>query len=99
MKRSSLIWIAGLCAIACGSRTTLSPAAARIIEGNDSALTDCTFLQKVKSTASESGSAAETRAKNDAREQAAAIGATHMRWIVPCCTYVEADAYRCDAPD
>jgi len=98
MKRSPLIWIAGFFAIACGSRT-LSPAAARIVEGNESTLTDCTFLQKVKSTASESGSAAETRAKNDAREQAAAIGATHMRWIVPCCTYVEADAYRCDAPD
>jgi hypothetical protein len=94
MKHSLLV---GLLGLACGG-SKLSPAAARIIEGDETNLTDCTPLQKVKGTASEGGNA-ETIAKNQAREQAAKIGATHLRWIVPCCTYVEADAFRCDAPD
>ena len=99
MKRSTLlISIVALGAIACGSKT-LSPAAASIREGNESDLTDCTYLQKVQGTASDSDSNAATHAKNAAREQAAALGATHIRWIVPCCTSVEADAYRCDVPE
>lgn len=99
MKRSPLpLSFVALCAIACGSKT-LSPAAARIREGNESDLTDCSFLQKVQGTASDSDSHAATHAKNAAREEAAKIGATHIRWIVPCCTSVEAEAYRCDAPD
>ena len=93
-----VISIVGLCAIACGSKA-LSPAAARIREGTESDLIDCTFLQKVQGTANESDSSAETHAKNDAKKNAAAIGATHIRWIVHCCTYVEAEAYRCDVPD
>ena len=28
-----------------------------------------------------------------------AAGATHVRWIVPCCSYVERDAYKCDMPE
>jgi hypothetical protein len=95
---SPRIWIVALFAVACGSKT-LSPAAARIREGTESDLADCTFLQKVQGAASDSDSNAATHAKNAAREQAAAIGATHIRWIVPCCTSVEADAYRCDVPD
>jgi len=96
MKRSPLrIWIVGLCAIACGGKTPSS----RIVEAADSDLTDCAFLQKVQGTASDGDSSAASHAKAKAREQAAAIGATHIKWIVPCCTYVEADAYRCDVPD
>lgn len=95
---SPRIWIVGLLAIACGS-SSLSPAAARIREGTESDLADCSFLQKVKGTASDSDSNAATTAKNAAREQAATLGATHVRWIVPCCTSVEAEAYRCDLPE
>lgn len=99
MKSSSLrIWIVGLLAVACGSNT-LSPAAARIRDGAESDLSDCAFLQRVKGTASDSDKNAATHAKNAAREQAASLGATHVRWIVPCCTSVEAEAYRCDLPD
>jgi len=97
MKRSPLPIVA-LCVIACGSKS-LSPAAARIREGNESDLTDCALLQRVKGTASDSDSNAETTAKNKAREEAAALGATHIKWIIPCCTSVEAEAYRCDVPD
>lgn len=91
------IWLA-LCVVACGSKSP-SPEAARIREGSDLELTDCAFLQKVQGNASETDGNAETHAKNAAREQAAAVGATHIKWIVPCCTYVEAEAYRCDAPE
>ena len=93
-----LISIVALCAIACGSKS-LSPAAARIREGSDLELTDCSYLQKVSGTASENDKRAQTTAKNAAREAAAAIGATHIKWIIPCCTSVEAEAYRCDAPE
>ena len=82
--------------MACGGK---SRRADNIIEGNEADLTDCSFLQKVKGTASETDSNAAGVAKRKAKEEAAAIGATHVKWIVPCCTYVEGDAYRCDAPD
>jgi hypothetical protein len=98
MKRlPPVIWIVALCAVACGSRTP-GPSAVRIHDGDESELSDCTFLQKVEGTASASDESAEIHAKRSARAQAAAIGATDIRWIVPCCTYVEADAYRCDVP-
>ncbi|HSD88941.1 MAG TPA: hypothetical protein VLB44_15545 [Kofleriaceae bacterium] len=98
MRSPLLISIVALCATACGSKT-VSPSAARIREASESDLTDCTFLQKVQGTASDGDPAAATHAKNAAKEQAAAIGATHIKWIIPCCTSVEAEAYRCDAPD
>lgn len=98
MNGSSLRIGIVLFAVACGSKSP-SPAAASIREGNESDLADCTFLQKVQGTASDSDGNAATTAKNAARERAAAIGATHIRWIVPCCTSVEAEAYRCDLPE
>ena len=99
MKRlAPVIWIFAFSAIACGSKAP-SPETVRIHGDNESELNDCTFLQKVKGTASDSDSRAEIHAKHNARAQAAAIGATDIRWIVPCCTYVEAEAYRCDAPE
>ena len=94
----SIPWIVGLFVIACGS-SSLSPSAARIREGSDLELTDCAFLQKVQGNASNSDSKAQVHAQNAAKEQAAKIGATHIKWIVPCCTYVEAEAYRCDTPE
>jgi hypothetical protein len=78
---------------ACGS-SSMSSAAASIREAEDSDLGDCAFLQKVKGD----GDAAAS-AKRAAREQAAKLGATHIKWIIPCCTSVEADAYRCDVPE
>ena len=83
--------------VACGS-SSLSSKAARIQEASDTDLTDCSFLQKVEGTASEDDPKAEMHAKSAARERAAAIGATHIKWIIPCCTSVEAEAYRCDVP-
>jgi len=78
---------------ACGS-SKLSPGAAKIREGSELELTDCEALQKVNANGSD-----ERSSKNAAKEKAAALGATHILWIVPCCTYVEGNAYRCDAPD
>ena len=79
--------------VSCGSKS-LSPAAARLVDGDDINLADCQIVQRVKGTGGD-----ETHAKNAAREKAAALGATHVRWIVPCCTAVEGDAYRCDRPE
>lgn len=99
MKRlPPVIGIVLLCAVACGANTP-GPTAVRIHDGDETELADCTFLQKVEGTANDSDSQAEMHARHRARAQAAAIGATDIRWIVPCCTYVEADAYRCDAPE
>ena len=94
----AVISLVALCTFACGSKT-LSPSAVRVHLGDETELNDCTFLQKVEGTASDTDSQAEMHAKHNARAQAAAIGATDIRWIVPCCTYVEADAYRCDVPE
>lgn len=70
------------------------------MDGSDLELADCTVLEKVSGTSNDGDNArAETAAKNAARERAAALGATHVKWIVPCCTYVEGYAYRCDAPE
>ena len=95
MTRSLLvIGILGLFAGACGSGSGRSS----LLEGNDAELTDCTFLQKVQGTAGDYDRSAEFHAKSAARKRATALGATHVKWIVPCCTYVEADAYKCDMP-
>lgn len=98
MTRTGVLWVVVWCVVACGSRS-ISPAAARIVEAEDSDLADCAFLERVKGSASDSDSNPGAVAKNAARERAAALGATHIKWIVPCCTSVEADAYRCDLPD
>jgi len=86
------------CLAACGSKS-MSSAAASIREAEESDLGDCAFLQKVQGTASDDDKEAATHAKAAAREEAAKLGATHIKWIIPCCTSVEADAYRCDVPD
>lgn len=91
-------WIVALCLVACGS-SGLSPAAARLREGEESDLTDCQQLERVTGTASSDDSNAQEHAKNQARERAAALGATHIRWIIPCCTSVEAQPYKCDVPE
>ena len=94
---SRLIGIVGLFAIACGART---PGPARIHEGSELELTDCTVLQRVSGSSNdEDNDAALSHAKKQALAEAAALGATHIQWTVPCCTYVEGNAYRCDAPD
>jgi hypothetical protein len=99
MKRlPAIIGFVTLCTVACGAGTR-SPSSVRIHDGDETELSDCTFLQKVQGTASNSDDNAEIHAKHNARAEAAAIGATDIRWIVPCCTYVEADAYRCDVPE
>jgi hypothetical protein len=82
-------------AIACGG----THRSARIVDSTDADLSDCSFLQKVNGTASDSDSNAVGVARRKAKAEAASIGATHIKWIVPCCTYVEADAYQCDTPD
>ena len=98
MKRFLSMLILGAGAMSCGAKGP-SPAAARIRDGNDVELGDCTDLGKVEGTASEGDKNAEVHAKNAAREQAAAMGATTIRWLVPCCTSVEGEAFRCDTPD
>jgi hypothetical protein len=79
---------------ACGSKTSAS----RVLDGDESNLADCQFVQKVKGSATGTDADVATRAKDDARRKAAAAGATHIRWLVPCCTEVEGDAFRCDLP-
>ena len=95
MKSSFLITIITSYAIACGGNTR-DPAS--VIDGTED-LTDCSLLRRVNGEASDSDSNAAAVARRKAKAEAASIGATHIKWIVPCCTYVEANAYRCDAPD
>jgi hypothetical protein len=84
------------CAIACGGKTSGS----RVVDTEELAnLADCKILERVTGTSSGEGQAAANRAKDEARRRAASLGATHVRWIVPCCTSVEGDAYRCDVPE
>jgi hypothetical protein len=92
-----LICLVVLVGVGCGSKS-LSPKAAALRESDGTELTDCTFLGKFEGTAGDGDAHAETHAKNAAREKAAAAGATHIKWIVPCCTSVEAEAYKCDVP-
>lgn len=56
-------------------------------------MSDCAALGKVEGAGGNMESA-----QANAKEHAAALGATHIKWIVPCCTTVEAQAYRCDVP-
>jgi len=95
MKRSAFALVI-IASFACGG-TTRGPST--IVDSADEDLTDCSFLQKVQGTASDSDSNAAGVARRKAKAEAAAIGATHIKWIVPCCTYVEADAYQCDTPE
>lgn len=89
-------FLALVLAIGCGSKTTAS----RVVDADESAnLADCKILERVSGTASGEGTEAANRAKDVARRKAATLGATHVRWIVPCCTSVEGDAYRCDLPE
>ncbi|HTL37011.1 MAG TPA: hypothetical protein VL326_27935 [Kofleriaceae bacterium] len=88
-----LLWVVVLFGTACGSKG-LSTAAAHLRESDGSELTDCSFIGKVTGEGTNA-----TQAKNVAKEKAADAGATHIKWIVPCCTSVEAEAYRCDVPD
>jgi hypothetical protein len=85
-----LIWI-GMFA-ACGSSSVRS----HVVDAEASNLTDCQVLERVTGTADDGDA---EHAKDDARKKAAKLGATHIRWIVPCCTSVEGDAYRCDLPE
>lgn len=93
MKR----WLIAFALVGCGG-SSLSSKAAALHEGTDADTQDCTFLGKVEGTASDSDKHAELHAKNMARENAAKLGATHIKWIIPCCTSVEAEAYKCDLP-
>ena len=78
--------------IACGAKGP-SPAAARILEADDATMGDCTPLERVEATGANMESAQAA-----AKEKAAKLGATHVKWIVPCCTSVEAQPYKCDVP-
>lgn len=78
--------------VGCGAKGP-SPAAARILEADDATMGDCTPLGKVNGAGGNVDAA-----KADAREHAAKLGATHIKFIVPCCTTVEAETYRCDVP-
>lgn len=98
MKRLLWTWITVGLATSCGGKGP-SPAAARIRDGADVELTDCQDLGRVEGTASDDDQSSAYDAKQAAREQAARMGATTVQWIVPCCTSVEGEAYRCDAPD
>jgi hypothetical protein len=94
MKR----WLIAVALVGCGGSSSLSSKAAALHEGNDADLQDCTFLGKVEGTAGDNDKSAELHSKNMAREAAVKLGATHLKWIIPCCHSVEAEAYKCDLP-
>lgn len=63
--------------------TTLSPAARQVRVADTSMVSDCTFLGNAQGSSGWGNLAASTgmqNARNEAREQAADMGATHVVW-------------------
>ena len=109
MTRHVCALIAALVLTACGSSPATPSATARSVQDGDPATInrDCKLLGTVNGRSMFGGAADETRiqnAMNDAREKAAAMGATHVIFIASDTSgilntgHAAARAYRCDKP-
>ncbi len=98
-KISFMILFSGF--IASGCATSLSPSAARIMDADDKIVQGCTYVGEVNGTSGWGNLAASVgiqNAKNEARENAVALGATHVLWTNISggySPYVSGRAYRC----
>jgi Domain of unknown function (DUF4156) len=84
-----------------GCATTLSPAAQNIRPADYSMVKDCTFLGDVQGSSGWGNLAASQgmqNAKNEAKEQAAQLGATHIVWeniVGGYSPFATGKAYKC----
>lgn len=84
-----------------GCATARSPAAAKVQEADATMVAGCTYLREVSGTSGWGGLAASTgieNAKNEALDQAAKKGATHVVWNAMDGGWspsVSGKAYRC----
>ena len=94
-----IILLTGL--IAYGCATTLSSSATRILDADAKMVDGCTYVGEVHGSSGWGNLAASTgieNAKNEAREKAAALGATHILWTNVSggySPYVSGRAYIC----
>lgn len=96
-----LYLIAALVFLLVGCATTLSPAAQSIMDADQTMIEGCKFIGSVSGTSGWGNLAASTgikNAKNEARGQAAKLGATHVVWLSVMGGYspnVSGNAYKC----
>ncbi len=85
-----------------GCATTKSEMAAKVLQADERMITNCKYLGDVTGTSGWGNLAASTgvnNAKNEALEQAASLGATHVVWTQVSAGYVSfvnGRAYRCE---
>ncbi len=98
----SKILIVGICAlIVSGCATVPSPSASKIYDADEQLVSNCKFIGNVNGTSGWGNLAASTginNAKNEAREQAAQLKATHIFWTAVNGGYspnVSGNAYFC----
>jgi len=77
MKRLALIFLVILLLASC---IAASPAAKKIVVGEDYTVGSCTYLGTVHSYSGHGGSLGLDNAKNDCLNKAAKLGATHLVW-------------------
>lgn len=85
-----------------GCATTKSAMAAKVLQADERMVSNCKYLGDVTGTSGWGNLAASTginNAKNEALEQAARLGATHVVWTQVFggyCSFVNGRAYRCE---
>lgn len=88
-----------------GCATTLSSTASRVIQADDQMVASCRFLGQVSGSSGFGNIAASTgmeNARNEATEQAARLGATHIVFQRVSGGYspsADARAYKCEPPN
>lgn len=96
-----LVLIGVLVILLAGCATTPSPAAQNIMDADHSMVSSCKFIGSVSGSSGWGNLAASTgisNAKNEARAQAAKLGATHIVWLSVMGGYspnVSGNAYKC----
>lgn len=84
-----------------GCATTPSPAAQNVMDADQAMIESCKFIGSVSGSSGWGNLAASTgiiNAKNEARGQAARLGATHVVWLSVMGGYspnVSGNAYKC----
>lgn len=77
-----------------------APNSTSIIDANEKSVENCEFVQYVYGNSLWKQTIGVTRAQNDAREQAEALGATHIVWkqtnVNRDSSSASGDAYRCE---
>jgi len=101
MKTKSIILIGAISILTTGCATSLSPRASAIMDADDKMIVNCKFIGSVSGTSGFGNLAASTginNAKNEAKEQAEKINATHVVWLSTAGGFspaVSGNAYKC----